>query len=241
MFPVDDVGMNQTTQVLSHPPASLFQDYALPAEGYDEAFGAVGQPRPHWQEVVRLLDTCGPAELGRRWTQARQMLYEHGVTFNPDSDSQHLDQPWELDVIPLVLAAAEWQTLEAGLLQRVRLLNTLLADIYGPQTLMQTGILPPELVFAQAGFLRPCHQVAVPGGRYLYLYAADLRVPRMGSGTSWRITHKIRSGWGMPFHSDPDFSMQLPRSRRALPPVPALSASPFPACPADSRAYAGCA
>lgn len=166
--------MDQTTRVLPRTPESLFQDYVFPAEGYDEAFLSAGQPRPHWQEVVRLLDTFGPAELGRRWTQARQMLYEHGVTFNPDSDSQHLDHPWELDAIPFVLAAAEWRTIETALLQRARLLNALLADVYGPQTLLQAGVLPPELVFAQQGFLRPCHHVAVPGGCYLHLYAAAL-------------------------------------------------------------------
>jgi uncharacterized circularly permuted ATP-grasp superfamily protein len=69
------------------------QDCAFPTEGYDEAFLAAGKPRPHWQEVVCLLNTFGHVELGRRWTQARQMLSKHGVTFNPDSDSQHLDHP----------------------------------------------------------------------------------------------------------------------------------------------------
>lgn len=174
MLPSGGAEMDQKTQRSSHTRESLFQDYVSPTAGYDEAFLSAGKPRPHWQEVVRLLDMCGASELGRRWSQARQMLYEHGVTFNPDSDVQHLDHPWALDAIPFVLADAEWRTLEVALLQRTRLLNALLADVYGPQTLLQHGVLPPALVFAPQGFLRPCHNVAVPSGCYLHLYAADL-------------------------------------------------------------------
>jgi uncharacterized circularly permuted ATP-grasp superfamily protein/uncharacterized alpha-E superfamily protein len=164
----------RTASVSLQIQESLFQDYGSPADSYDEAFTAAGLPRAHWQGVLHGLDALGSAELERRWGQARQMMYEHGVTFNPYSDAQHLDHPWELDAVPFVLAAAEWGALEAALLQRARLLNAVLADVYGPQTLLHTGVLPPELLFAHPGFLRPCYQVDVPGACYLHLYAADL-------------------------------------------------------------------
>ena len=48
---------------------------------------------------------------------------------------------------------AEWSYLEAGLIQRARLLNTILADLYGPQKLLLNGDLPAALVFGNPAFL----------------------------------------------------------------------------------------
>jgi len=62
-----------------------------------------------------------------------------------------------------LISPAEWSQLEAGLIQRARLLNWILADLYGPQELLRGGHIPPALVFANPGFWRPCHGVSVPG------------------------------------------------------------------------------
>ena len=59
-------------------------------------------------------------------------------------------------------------------MQRARLLNLMLADLYGSQSLLASGHLPPELIFAHPGFLRPCHRVRVPYDVYLHLYATHL-------------------------------------------------------------------
>ncbi len=61
-----------------------------------------------------------------------------------------------------------------GLIQRARLLDRLLADIYGPAETIFGGLLPPELIWANPGFLRPCHGLRLPQNRWLHLYAADL-------------------------------------------------------------------
>jgi uncharacterized circularly permuted ATP-grasp superfamily protein/uncharacterized alpha-E superfamily protein len=83
-------------------------------------------------------------------------------------------RPWQLDPIPLVIGPAEAAHLERGLVQRARLLELVLADLYGPQRALLSGLLPPELVFPNPGFLRPCHGIRLPKGRYLHLYAANL-------------------------------------------------------------------
>ena len=116
----------------------------------------------------------GPQEMARRWSQARRLIHENGVTYNVYGDPQGMDRPWELDAIPLVVASAEWRALEGALAQRARLLNSILADLYGPQTLLHDGSLPPDLVFAHPGFLRPCHGLALPEACHLHLFAADL-------------------------------------------------------------------
>ena len=77
-----------------------------------------------------------------------------------------------LDPIPLVIAEADWTRLEVGVNQRARVLDALLADLYGPQHVLREGLVPPELVFANPAFLRCCHGIAQPGGRWLHLHAA---------------------------------------------------------------------
>ncbi len=87
-----------------------------------------------------------------------------------------------LDPIPHLLSAPEWAALEAGLRQRARLLEQLLADVYGPRRLVETGVLPGEIVYAYPGFLRPCADLPVP--RRLVTGAVDLARAPDGA---WRV------------------------------------------------------
>ena len=64
------------------------------------------------------------------------------MTYNVYRDPQGMDRPWELDMIPLLIPPAEWAQIETALAQRARLLNLVLADVYGPQRLVREGLLP---------------------------------------------------------------------------------------------------
>ena len=112
------------------------------------------------------------------------MLRENGVTYNVYADPSGRDRSWKLDPVPLVVSTADAALLTRGLAQRARLLELVTADIYGPQTVLKERLVPAELVFANPGFLRPLHNVPVPGGRFLHLVAANLG--RAADG-SWRV------------------------------------------------------
>ena len=136
--------------------------------------GPDGAVRPHWQVLDRALNAFGPGEMWRRWEQARQLIRQHGVSFNVYGDARGLDRPWPLDPVPVVLAPDEFATLAAGLAQRATLFDRLLADIYGPRRVIAEGLLPPEVVLGHPGLLRACAGITPPGGRFLHFYAADL-------------------------------------------------------------------
>jgi uncharacterized circularly permuted ATP-grasp superfamily protein/uncharacterized alpha-E superfamily protein len=133
-----------------------------------------GAVRPHWQVLEGALKSFGPGELWRRWEQARQLIRQHGVTFNVYGDSRGLERPWPLDPVPVLLGAEEWTELSAGLAQRALLLDRLLADLYGPRRTIAEGIVPPEVFLAHPNLLRACAGLEPPGGRFLHFYAADL-------------------------------------------------------------------
>jgi uncharacterized circularly permuted ATP-grasp superfamily protein/uncharacterized alpha-E superfamily protein len=146
----------------------------------DEMINPDGSLRPHWRRFVSMLDELGPTERRRRWDQARRLIHENGVTHNVYGDPNGLDRPWNLDLIPLLIPAAEWGMVADGLTQRARLLDRLLADLYGPEQIIKEGLLPAELIWGNPGFLRPCHGARLPQDRWLHLYAADL--VRTGDG-----------------------------------------------------------
>src|SRR4051812_26120454 len=148
--------------------------YAPSPSFFDELQESSGAVRPQWQMFLNLLNDLGPAELQRRWHTARQLIHDNGVTYNVYGDPAGMDRPWNLDAIPFIIGAEEWATIDTALVQRARLLNFILADLYGPQRLLREGLLPPQLVFGHRGYLRPLHGVQVPGGTWLHFYAADL-------------------------------------------------------------------
>jgi uncharacterized circularly permuted ATP-grasp superfamily protein/uncharacterized alpha-E superfamily protein len=86
--------------------------------------------------------------------------------------------PWRLDPLPLLLSVPDWEVLEAGLVQRSRLLDAVLADLYGPRRALTSGVLPPELLFAHPGYLRVANGIEVPGHHQLFMHACDVsRLP----------------------------------------------------------------
>src|SRR3954462_6244958 len=136
-------------------PRDAAGDYLAPATVFDEFKDAAGQIRAPWNALPPSLIGVGREAIRDRREGARQLLKEHGVTYNVYADGQSDERPWNLDILPLVLGAHEWSRLRAGLEQRTRLLDLILRDLYGPQRLVRDRLIPPALVHANPGFLRP--------------------------------------------------------------------------------------
>jgi uncharacterized circularly permuted ATP-grasp superfamily protein/uncharacterized alpha-E superfamily protein len=148
-------------------------DYG-PVPIHDEMVTGDGRLRPHWRRFMGSLGPLGGADLSERWEEARRLLRRNGVTYNVHGDPQGMERPWPLDMMPLLIPFEEWGTLQDGLAQRATLLNAVLADLYGDGKLLRSGIVPPALVHADPGFLRPCSGIRPPGSVWLHLYAADV-------------------------------------------------------------------
>jgi uncharacterized circularly permuted ATP-grasp superfamily protein/uncharacterized alpha-E superfamily protein len=187
--------MTPPPEILETPERStLSSTYQISGQVYDEMLAAPGVLRPHWETFLQALDAMGGEELLRRWEHARRTIRENGVTYNVYGDPRGMNRPWELDTIPLLIPAEEWRVLEAGLIQRARLLNLIVSDLYGRQALLSEGHLPPGLVFANPAFLRPCHGIPVPGGIYLHHLAVDLA--RSSDGQWWVLSDRTQAPSG---------------------------------------------
>jgi uncharacterized circularly permuted ATP-grasp superfamily protein/uncharacterized alpha-E superfamily protein len=139
-------------------------------------------------------------ELGQRRAQVQQRIRMDGVTHNvfvePPAESVspaptersatnapntqaagmagYAARPWSLELLPLIIEHADWADITTGVLQRVALLEQMLADLAGPQQLLHQGVLPPALVLRHPGWLRPLQGHRPPGGQHLYVAAFDL-------------------------------------------------------------------
>ena len=195
-------------------PAGLLANYNRATDAFDEFTTEEGEPRPHYADLFRALEQLGAGELKRRAETCRRLVHEQGITYNVYGDPRGMERPWQLDPVPLVIAPEEWRALEAGLIQRARLLNKILADCYGPQELIRSRWLSPALVFAQPDFLRPCHGIRVPEDLFLHFYAADLA--RSPDGRWWVISDRtqIPTGAGYALANRLVTSRILPESFR---------------------------
>ncbi len=176
--------------------ASLLEAYRATPGLYDEMRDGQGQLRAQVKRFCSLVDRLGLEEFSRRWEQAQLQLDENGMAYGAlrDDDSE-APRPWNLDPLPLLIPADQWQAVSVALAQRADLLNRILADLYGPQTMLAEGLLPPELLFAHEGFRRPFHGYVPPGGRYLHIYAADLA--RAPCGDWWVLADRTEAPSGL--------------------------------------------
>jgi uncharacterized circularly permuted ATP-grasp superfamily protein/uncharacterized alpha-E superfamily protein len=148
----------------------------------DEMADGSGHAKPHWRSLLSTMFALGHETLAQRARMLDQAFAEEGITaILPGERAVN----WRCDPIPMVISAAEFASLEAGLGQRARLMELILADLYGPQTLMAEGLIPPELVYGNPTFLRPCRTVdGRRRDRYLSFYAADML---RGPDGAWRV------------------------------------------------------
>jgi uncharacterized circularly permuted ATP-grasp superfamily protein/uncharacterized alpha-E superfamily protein len=168
--------------------------YAGSAQRYDELLEPDGNIRPHWDPLIKHLSKGG-AETARRSVElTRRLIIENGVTYNVYADPQGRDRPWQLDPLPLLIDGREWQQLEAGLKQRAELLNALLADLYGPQSLIARGVVPGELAFGHPNYLWAAHGTRPLADTWLHIYAADLA--RAPDGRWWVLSDRTQTPSG---------------------------------------------
>jgi uncharacterized circularly permuted ATP-grasp superfamily protein/uncharacterized alpha-E superfamily protein len=172
----------------------LLANYQAAPACFDEMLDASNQPRAHWRTMLDSLSEETPDMMRQRLEMVQRQVRENGVTYNVYADAKGLQRPWDLNVLPLILPHDEWAEIESAVIQRATLLNRILGDVYGEQTLLQDGLLPPALIHGHAGFLRPCHGMQHPDGVALHFYALDLA--RAPNGRWWVVADRTQAPSG---------------------------------------------
>ena len=156
--------------------------YTAGADAGDVVRADVGRGARWWHHLFDGVASLTEGRLGRLQERVGRQVAELGTAFRVPGDTA--ERPWPLSALPLLIGEDEWQGIAAGVAQRADLLERVLADIYGPATLVRDGFLPAALVTGSGSFWRQMIGLPPPSGHRLHIYAVDLA---RGPDGEWRV------------------------------------------------------
>ncbi len=171
-------------------------------DAYDEMFTPDGVPRPPYASLYKRLLELTPAELETRQQTADLSFLHQGITFTVYSDERGTERIFPYDLLPRIITAAEWETVERGLVQRITALNLFLHDIYHKGQILADKVVPIDLVISSKHYRRQMRNLDVPHGVYVAVTGTDLiRLPdgrfavlednlRVPSGASYMLANR---------------------------------------------------
>jgi len=159
------------------------------------AGATTGPMTGHWASFFAHLGPHDPRNLNDKGARLERQLRDNGVTYNVYADAGGPQRPWSLDLFPFIVTPQSWRQIETGVLQRVRLLERVMADVYGPQQLLRAGLIPPALVQGHPGYLRAMHGAEPVGGTRLHIVAFDLA--HGPDGNWWLVSQRTQAPSGL--------------------------------------------
>ncbi|HET7883561.1 MAG TPA: circularly permuted type 2 ATP-grasp protein [Acetobacteraceae bacterium] len=156
--------MRRDGVLTDYDPGSLFCEMLRP-----------GEASHHALSLLRAKLANLPVEaLRRRAADAERDLLARGITFTVYSDATAIDRILPFDLIPRVITAEEWHTLETGVIQRVKALNLFLHDIYHDRKILADGVVPRELVLGNTAYAQMMVGFDPPHGTYVHVCGTDI-------------------------------------------------------------------
>lgn len=178
-------------------PARFFDNYFAPPNLYDEIRDSSGMVRPQWLGIEESLGRLSAEVFQRRLLQIRRFVHQNGIVFSSYGDPNDRKNHLQLDPVPQLIDPATWKSISDGLKQRAQIYELLLADLFGPQTLLSSGVIPPRALFEHPYFEPAFEGVAPAGGKYLHFYAAEL--VRSPQGKWWVMSDRSDAPGGSGF------------------------------------------
>jgi len=169
----------------------------LPGAAYDEMFAPGGHTRPHYQLLAKDIEALGAEALADRQKTLERSFLLQGITFTVYGGGATTERIIPTDLFPRIIPAAEWATIEAGLIQRLKALNLFLADIYGEQRILADGIVPRDLVLGSSAYRRQMQHLYVPHMAYANVCGSDLI--RGQDGTFFVLEDNLRVPSGVSY------------------------------------------
>jgi len=166
-------------------------------EFFDELIGKGGRPRVASRAVWKYLKSLDENELGERRSACDLAALVAGITFRVYFEDTGVDRAMPFDLIPRVIALKEWETIEAGLKQRVKALNCFIEDLYNDQDIVRDGVFPAELLENSENFQEQCRGISPPLGIWAHICGSDL--VRDGDGTVYVLEDNLRIPSGVSY------------------------------------------
>ncbi|OAN44772.1 hypothetical protein A6A04_08110 [Paramagnetospirillum marisnigri] len=164
---------------------------------FDEMHGKGGKMRPPYADYSNWLHAMSIDELDRRHKSADSIFRRSGITFNVYGAEGGVERLIPFDIVPRILAAAEWDKVALGVCQRVRALNAFLDDVYNDQNILRAGIIPADLVLTNEAFCPQMLGMKVP--KRVYAHVAGIDVVRVDEDTFYVLEDNARTPSGVSY------------------------------------------
>jgi uncharacterized circularly permuted ATP-grasp superfamily protein len=135
--------------------------------------------------------------LDYRRREAELIFRRIGITFAVYGDAEAQERLIPFDVLPRILAAAEWDLLSRGLEQRVKTINAYIRDIYGRREILRAGVVPEDLVFQNPVFRPEMNGQKVPYD--IYVHVAGIDIVRVDPETFYVLEDNARTPSGVSY------------------------------------------
>jgi uncharacterized circularly permuted ATP-grasp superfamily protein len=189
------------TDAPDHSASEAFRRYEFNGS-YDEMFRSTDLPRKQYRPLYTQLLNLGADELRRSKQEADQSFFNQGITFTVYGSEKGTERIFPHDLLPRIITAAEWETIERGLTQRITALNLFLKDVYHEARIIEEGVVPGKIVYTCKHYRREMRGIKVPRDVYVTVVGTDLiRTPegnfvvlednlRVPSGVSYMLTSR---------------------------------------------------
>jgi uncharacterized circularly permuted ATP-grasp superfamily protein len=164
---------------------------------FDEMKGSDGQVRPAYGELSNWLAEIQPEVLDYRRREAELIFQRIGITFAVYGEADAQERLIPFDVLPRILAAAEWDFLRKGLEQRVKAINAYIGDVYGRREILKAGVIPEDLVFQNPVFRPEMNGQKVPHD--IYVHIAGIDIVRVDAETFYVLEDNARTPSGVSY------------------------------------------
>jgi uncharacterized circularly permuted ATP-grasp superfamily protein len=176
---------------------------------FDEMYEQLPYPgaaiRNHYKRYDQWL-AKQPSEVMRSRREEAEMIFRRvGITFAvygaKDEDGAGTERLIPFDLLPRIIPAHEWESMEKGLVQRVTALNRFIHDVYHGQEIIKAGIIPSEQVFDNAQYRPEMAGVKVPNDVYSHIAGIDIvRAPdASGNGEYYVLEDNLRVPSGVSY------------------------------------------
>jgi uncharacterized circularly permuted ATP-grasp superfamily protein len=161
--------------------------------------------RPHYRNYLDWLKRQDPQTMRDRREEAEMIFRRVGITFavygDKDEDGAGTERLIPFDLIPRIIPAHEWTSMQKGLVQRVNALNMFIHDVYHEQGILKAGIIPSEQILNNAQYRPEMHGVDVPHKVYSQISGIDIvRAPdAQGNGEYYVLEDNLRVPSGVSY------------------------------------------
>ncbi|MBU3629116.1 circularly permuted type 2 ATP-grasp protein [Polynucleobacter sp. AP-Reno-20A-A9] len=191
---------------------------------FDELRGESDFLLPQWETFFESLGPSGLSDLDQRTQELNRQIRDNGITYNVYADEFGPQRPWSVDLFPLIISPDSWQKIQSGVLQRARLLEAIMADVYGPQNLLKEGWIPPALIHGHPGYLRSMHGINLNKRKHLHIMAFDLARAPDGSWSVLSQRTQAPSGLGYLLENRNLIARQFPKAYELMQIAPLANA-----------------